>query len=78
VIAVVCFDWYRSVDDSNEYVLVEAFEDAAAGAAHVGSDHFQAAMVLLPTVLAGVPEIVNVEVPDGWSPIAEVEGAVDS
>jgi quinol monooxygenase YgiN len=48
----VCFDWYRGVDDPSEYVLVEAFEDAAAGEAHVGSDHFQAAMVLLPTLLA--------------------------
>ncbi|MGZ4676738.1 MAG: putative quinol monooxygenase [Acidimicrobiia bacterium] len=74
----ICFDWYRSVDDPNEYVLVEAFEDAAAGEVHVGSDHFQAAMMLLPTLLAGVPEIVNVEVPDGWSRMAEVDSAVDS
>jgi len=74
----VCFDWYRSVDDPNEYVLVEAFADAAAGEAHVSSDHFQAARTVLPTLLAGVPEIVNVEVPDGWSRMAEVEGALDS
>jgi quinol monooxygenase YgiN len=74
----VCFDWYRSVDDPNEYVLVEAFADAAAGEAHVGSDHFQAAMTMLPTLLAGVPEIVNVEVPDGWSRMAEVADAIDS
>ena len=25
------FDWSRSLDDPNEYVLVEAFKDAAAG-----------------------------------------------
>ena len=74
----VCFDWYRSVDDPNEYVLVEAFEDAAAGEAHVRSEHFQAAMTVLPTLLAGVPEIVNVEVAAGWSRMAEVERALDS
>ena len=39
----ICFDWYRSVDDPNMYVLVEAFEDAAAGEAHVNSEHFKQA-----------------------------------
>ena len=29
------FDWYRSVDDPTVYVLVEAFQDKAAGEAHV-------------------------------------------
>jgi quinol monooxygenase YgiN len=33
------FDWSRSLDDPTEYVLVEAFRDDEAGAAHVGSDH---------------------------------------
>ena len=37
------FDWSRSLDDPNEYVLVEAFRDGAAGAAHVQSDHFKRA-----------------------------------
>ena len=30
------FDWSRSLDDTAEYVLVEAFRDGDAGAAHVG------------------------------------------
>ena len=29
------FDWYQSVDDPDVYVLVEAFEDGAAGGVHV-------------------------------------------
>ena len=33
------FEWSRSVDDPNEFVLVEAFMDDAAEA-HVKSDHF--------------------------------------
>ncbi len=69
----VGFDWYRSVEDPNAYLLVEAFRDDAAGEAHVNSDHFKAAMELLPRLLAAVPEIVNVEVPDGWSRMAEVQ-----
>ena len=67
------FDWYRSVEDPNVYVLVEAFRDGAAGAAHVNSDHFKAAMVRLGELLTDVPEIVNVEVPGGWARMAEVQ-----
>ena len=37
------FDWSRSLDNPAEYVLVEAFRDGDAGAAHVNSDHFKAA-----------------------------------
>src|SRR5437868_14635670 len=62
------FDWSRSVDDPNEYVLVEAFRDGDAGAAHVGSDHFRAAQRVLPAHLAETPPIVNMTVPqDDWS-----------
>ena len=70
------FDWYRSVDDPTVYVLVEAFVDRAAGEAHVNSDHFKAATVVLSDLLADVPEIINVEVPDGWSRVTE--GPVDT
>ena len=68
------FDWYRSVDDPTVYVLVEAFADRAAGEAHVDSDHFRAATVVLSESLAAVPEIINVEVPDGWSQVTEGPG----
>ena len=68
------FDWSRSADDENEYVLVEAFRDGAAGAAHVASAHFQDAMKLLPTMLASTPRILNVEVPGSdWGWMAELE-----
>ena len=36
----ICFDWFRSVDDPNVYLLVEMFRDRAAGDAHLNSDHF--------------------------------------
>jgi quinol monooxygenase YgiN len=67
------FDWSRSVDDPNEYVLVEAFRDGAAGSAHVQSDHFRAAQRDLPPHLAETPRIVNFEVPqDDWSELGEM------
>ena len=69
------FEWSRSVDDPNQYVLLEAFRDGDAGAAHVQSAHFAAAIRELPSLLAGVPDIVNVEVPGTeWSELAEMAG----
>jgi len=70
------FDWSRSVDDPNQYVLVEAFKDDSAGAAHVQSDHFKAAQRDLPPHLAATPRIVNFSLEqDDWSELGEL--AVD-
>lgn len=67
------FEWSRSVDDPNEYVLVEAFRDDAAGAAHVQSDHFRQAQQTVPSHLAETPRIVNFTVPqDDWSRLGEM------
>ena len=52
------FDWSRSLDDANEYVLLEAFHDDAA-AAHVQSDHFKQAQAELPAYLEETPRILN-------------------
>ncbi|MFD3695344.1 putative quinol monooxygenase [Streptomyces sp. NPDC058646] len=67
------YDWSRSVDDPNKYTLLEAFTDAAAGAAHVGSAHFKAGMEAMAGAIATTPEIINVEVPgQGWNAMAEL------
>ena len=67
------FDWSRSLDDPNEYVLVEAFQDGDAGAAHVQSAHFKEAQQTLPQYLAETPRIVNFSVPqDDWSELGEM------
>lgn len=42
------FEWSRSLEDPDVYVLVEAFRDGDAGGAHVSSDHFKAAQAQLP------------------------------
>jgi quinol monooxygenase YgiN len=67
------FDWSRSPDDPNEYVLVEAFRGGTAGAAHVQSAHFKAAQRELPPHLAATPRIIHVEIPqDDWSELGEL------
>jgi len=67
------FDWSRSLDDPNEYVLVEAFRNSDAGAAHVQSAHFKQAQQTLPPHLAETPRIVNFTIPqDDWSELGEM------
>ena len=67
------FDWSRSLDDPNEYVLVEAFRDGDAGAAHVGSAHFQQARQSLPPHLAETPSIISQTLDhDGWAQLGEL------
>ena len=70
----ICFDWFRSVDDPNLYLLVEMFRDREAGDAHVNSEHFAAAMGQMGHAYSGMPTVVHVEVPgEGWSAMAEVQ-----
>ncbi len=68
------FDWSRSLDDANEYVLVEAFRDGDAGGAHVSSGHFEAAQAELPPYLAATPKIVSQSVDqDDWNELGEMK-----
>jgi quinol monooxygenase YgiN len=67
------FDWSRSVEDPHEYVLVEAFRDGEAGAAHVQSEHFKAAQETLPAHLVETPRVVNFLLDqDDWSELGEM------
>ena len=67
------FTWSRSLDDPNEYVLLEAFDDDAAEA-HVGSDHFAKATAEMPQWLASTPQIINTVVPDDdWGLMGEMQ-----
>ncbi|WP_148615402.1 putative quinol monooxygenase [Nocardioides rubriscoriae] len=67
------FEWSRSVDTPNEYVLIEAFDDDAAGA-HVQSEHFKQAQAELPQYVLETPEIRNWQgQPDAWDRLGEFE-----
>src|SRR5690625_4405293 len=67
------FDWSRSVDDPTEYVVVEAFRDDEAAAAHVNSDHFKAAQEKLPQYLAHTPRVINTKLDqNNWSELGEM------
>lgn len=66
------FDWSRSVEDPNEFVVVEAFQDDAAGD-HVNSAHFVQAMKDMPQALRETPEIISEKIEaNGWGRMGEL------
>ena len=68
------FDWSRSLDVPNEFVLVEAFRDGDAGRVHVESEHFAAAIAAMPQALLETPRIVSQVVDqDGWNEMGEMQ-----
>ena len=67
------FEWSRSLEEPNTFVLVEGFTDDGAGP-HVNSDHFQQAMRDMPQALASTPQIISKQVDgEGWGPMGELE-----
>lgn len=67
------FEWSRSVENPNEYVLVEAFDDDGA-APHVSSEHFKKMQQEFPQYLAATPRIVSRQVEgDDWDTMGELE-----
>ncbi|MDD9375247.1 putative quinol monooxygenase [Streptomyces sp. ZAF1911] len=68
------FEWSRSVEEPDTYVLVEAFQDDAAEA-HVTSAHFQKALETMRPLVTRTPEIVSttIEGATGWSRMGELQ-----
>ncbi len=66
------FDWSRSVESANEFVLVEAFQNDAAGD-HVNSAHFAKAMNDMLPALVETPQIISEQIDaDGWGRMGEL------
>ena len=66
------FEWSRSIEEPDTFVLVEAFTDDGAGP-HVNSAHFQQAMKDMPQALVATPKIVSRQVEgDGWGEMGEL------
>ena len=68
------FEWSRSIDDPDTFVLVEAFADDDAAGAHVNSEHFATATrQTLPQALVATPKIVSRKVDgSGWDEMGEI------
>lgn len=67
------FEWSRSLEAPNEYVLVEAFTDDGAGP-HVQSDHFAKGLESMRPHLVATPKIVSRQVDgNGWDEMGELK-----
>ncbi|VXC29285.1 putative quinol monooxygenase [Nocardioides sp. AX2bis] len=67
------YEHYRSVDDPDTILTIEAFVDKAAGEAHVATDHFQNGVEGdAKQYIAERPDIMYIDVDrDGWDKMAE-------
>ena len=66
------FEWSRSLDEPDVYVLVEGFTDEGAGP-HVSSEHFARAMRDMPQALLSTPRIISRQVEGtGWDEMGEL------
>lgn len=67
------FQWSRSLEDPDEFVLMEAFRDGAAEA-HVNSAHFAAGLEAMRPALAATPKIISRQVDgEGWGEMGELQ-----
>ena len=66
------FDYSRSLDDPNEYVLVEAFRDDDAAVVHVNSQAFKHFVDVMPDIVSGHPQIINTRIDEGFGPMGEI------
>jgi len=66
------FDCFESIERPNEFVAVESFPSREASDGHVQLDHFKEFITWFPTVLAAAPNIINIEVAEGWSTMSEL------
>lgn len=68
------FEWSRSIDKPNEYILIEAFRDPQAGTDHVNATHFREGLEAMRPALSETPRIIHTEVPGlEWSHMGELE-----
>ncbi len=69
----IFFEWSRSLEAENEYVLVEAFTNDGA-APHVNSDHFAKGLEAMRPHLLKTPQIISRQVDgEGWEPMGELQ-----
>ncbi|WP_020502042.1 putative quinol monooxygenase [Sciscionella marina] len=68
------FEWSRSVEEENTFVLVEAFADDAAEA-HVNSQHFRAGLETMRPMVRRTPDIVSTKIEGAtwWSEMGELK-----
>ncbi len=67
------FEWSRSLDNPNEFILCEAFTDEGAEP-HVTSDHFAKGLEAMKPHITATPKILSRQIDgDGWDEMGELQ-----
>jgi quinol monooxygenase YgiN len=68
------FQFARSLTDDNEFICIEGFKDADAGAAHVRQPYVKKFFETAPDLVATQPQIIYIDTPhDGFGPMGEIQ-----
>jgi quinol monooxygenase YgiN len=68
------FQFARSLTDENEFVCIEGFKDAEAGATHVKQPYVKRFFELAPDLVSAQPQIIYIDTPhDGFGPMGEIQ-----
>ena len=68
------FQFARSLTDGNEFVCIEGFTDAEAGARHVKQPYVAEFFATAPDLVAAQPQIIYIDTPhDGFGPMGEIQ-----
>ena len=68
------FQFSRSLTDVNEFICIEGFADADAGAAHVKNSYVKRFFDTMPDLVATQPQIIYIDTPhDGFGPMGEIQ-----
>jgi quinol monooxygenase YgiN len=68
------FQFARSLTDDNEFIGIEGFKDAEAGATHVKQPYVQKFFVTASGLVSAQPQIIYIDTPhDGFGPMGEIQ-----
>ena len=70
------FQFARSLTDENEFVCIEGFKDAEAGATHVKQPYVKRFFDTAPDLVSAQPQIIYIDTPhDGFGPMGEIHSS---
>ena len=68
------FQFARSLTDEDEFICIEGFKDADAGATHVKQPYVKRFFDLMPDLVSAQPQIIYIDTAhDGFGPMGEIQ-----
>ena len=68
------FEFARSLTDKNEFICIEGFKDAEAGATMLRQPYVKRFFDTAPDLVSAQPQIIDIDAPhDGFGPMGEIQ-----